>query len=280
MIVTSFYKYVKIVRPNQFRTEHQEFCTYLGIRGKILVAKEGINGSVSGTPHQISKYKKQLRLNPYFENIKFKDTSSSSHPFKKMIVRLRPEIVTFGQTIKASAAKHVSPRTLKKWITRNEAILLDARNNYETKIGKFKDAITLDIENFRDFSDVTNDIAHFKNKKVVMYCTGGVRCEKSSAFLVQNGFSNVYQLDGGVLNYINQFPDTHFEGRCFVFDSRLSVPTGKKNSKISKCDVCHIPEDSYINCKNVKCDKLFISCKTCKQQFNGTCSKKCRSIIS
>jgi len=279
MIVTSFYKYVKIPRPESFRNRHLNYCTKLGIRGKVLVGAEGINGSVSGTPRQISKYKQNIRKNKLFKGVLFKDTDSVEHPFKKMKVKLKPEIVTFGKHVDMKkTAKHIKPSTLRKWMQNRQVVLLDARNNYESKIGKFTGAVTLNIDNFRDFPGIANKLKAYKQKKIVIYCTGGIRCEKASAFLKENGFSSVYQLEGGILKYIEQYPDSQFEGRCFVFDSRLSVPSGKKNSVITTCELCHVENAQYINCRNVKCDKMFICCNDCKQELRGTCSKKCRNL--
>jgi len=278
MIVTSFYKYIKL-NPETFRKKHQTYCDKLGIKGKVLVAEEGINGSVSGKKEQINKYKKNLLKNKKFKGVMFKDTTAEKHPFKRMIVRIRPEIVTLGKKIDLKkSGRRISPTKLKEWIENEKIVLLDARNNYESRIGKFYGAITPNINTFRHFPTAVRKLEAFKDQKIVTYCTGGIRCEKASALLKQQGFQNVYQLDGGILNFIQQYPDTHFEGRCFVFDSRLSVPTGKSNGKITTCDICTINCDDYINCRNVKCDKLFICCGNCKNQFKETCSKKCRNI--
>ncbi len=277
IIVSSFYKYIKINRLGEFQKDHQAFCNKLGIKGKVLIAKEGLNGSISGTKEQIEKYKEGLRENKLFNDIKFKDTYANEHPFRKTIVRVRKEIVTSGLKVNLkNKGKYISPEELNKLIEENkDFVLVDARNNYESKIGKFKNALTPEIELFRDFKKIIKDLMKFKDKQIVTYCTGGVRCEKASAFLKENGFSNVFQLEDGILNYIDKFPDRHFEGRCFVFDNRLSIPSGSKNNEISFCEFCHIPSGRYVNCKNVNCDKMFLSCEECCQNMKGACSKKC-----
>ncbi|MBI2664291.1 rhodanese-related sulfurtransferase [Candidatus Woesearchaeota archaeon] len=278
MIVTSFYKYCKIASPEKFRLRHQKYCDALGIKGKVLVGTEGINASVSGTGKQIAAYKK--KISSEFKKISFKDTAADSHPFKKMIVRIRPEIVTFGSKVDLrNAARHISPGTLKRWMENENIVLLDARNDYESRIGKFRGAIAPDISTFSEFPKILSKLNEYRGKKIVTYCTGGIRCEKASALLKERGFENVYQLQGGVLNFIQQYPDSHFEGRCFVFDSRLSVPAGKGNKAITTCDVCTINCDRYINCKNEKCDKMFVCCDECQRKLKGACSKKCRNII-
>ena len=280
MIVTSFYRYVRIPRVEEFRKSHKKYCDRLGIRGKILVSKEGINGAVSGTEAQIEKYRKHLKRNKLFRGIAFKDTPAKEHPYKKMIVRARSEIVTFGAEVKLkNAARRIPPKTLKKWIENEQIVLVDARNNYESRIGKFRGAVTPDISTFREFPKIIRQLRKYRNKKIVTYCTGGIRCEKASALLRESGFQEVYQLEDGILSYISQFPDDHFEGRCFVFDSRLSVPSGPKNKAITACDVCHAPCGSYVNCRNVKCDRMFICCGNCMETMKKTCSKKCRNLV-
>ena len=278
MIISSFYKYSKISNPNLFRDKHQKYCNSLKIKGKILIAKEGINGTISGTKKQIQNYEKNLKKNKLFKDIKFKHTISKIHPFKKTIVRVKKEIVTSGLKVNLNKkAEYVSPKELNNIIDKQkDIILLDARNNYESKIGKFKNALTPNIETFKQFKKIKKDLLKFKNKKIITYCTGGVRCEKASAFLKENGFKNVFQLEGGILNYIEKFPNKHFEGRCFVFDNRMSIPSSKKSKEISICELCHVNCSHYINCINVKCDKLFICCNNCEKKFNHACSKKCK----
>lgn len=280
IIISSFYKYIKIQNPEQFQKEHQGFCNKLGIKGKILISKEGINGTVSGIKEQISKYEKNLNKNILFLDIKFKRNTSNEHPFKKTIVRIRNEIVTSDFNVDINKkGPYITPKNLKKSLDNNEdLILLDARNNYESKIGKFKNAITPNIKTFKDFKKIIPQLSNLKNKKIIMYCTGGVRCEKASALLMENGFNNVSQIEGGILNYIKQFPNTYFEGRCFVFDDRLSIPTGKNTFDISICELCHSPSGRYINCSNKNCDKLFICCEDCDLEMNHFCSKKCKKL--
>lgn len=276
VIVTSFYKYVKIINPVYFRDKHEKFCNSLAVKGKILVAKEGINGSISGNKEQIEKYKKELLRNKLFKDIKFKDNLADSHPFKKTIVRIKKEVVTSGLKVNLkNKGKYISPEQLNNLIETKEAIIVDARNNYESKIGKFKNALTPDIETFKEFKKVPKLLSKYKNKKIVTYCTGGIRCEKASAFLKEKGFKNVLQLEGGILNYINQFPDKYFEGRCFVFDNRMSIPSGPQSKEISYCEKCHVPSGTYVNCSNVNCDKMFISCEECSKKMKGACSKSC-----
>lgn len=279
IIVTSFYKYVNLDNLEAFQKEHLEFCNKFEIKGKVLIGEEGINGSVSGNKEQIEEYKQKLKSYKQFSDIEFKDTNSNYHPFRKTIVRIRKEIVTSGFNVDPSkTGYHLSPKELKEMYDNNEDfVIIDARNNYESKIGKFKNAITPDIEVFRDFKKLVPELKQYKSKKVVLYCTGGIRCEKASALLIKKGFKDVSQIDGGIVNFINQYPGTYFEGRCFTFDARLSIGTG--NKEIGICEKCHKPCGEYINCAYTKCDKLFICCNECREEWDNSCSKNCRNSV-
>ncbi len=281
IIVSSFYKYVTLSNVKKFQKEHQEFSNKLGIKGKVLVAKEGINGSVSGTKEQIRKYENNLLKYKQFSDIKFKRTEADEHPFRKTIVRIRKEIVSSSFDVNTKkVGKYITPKELKNlYDNKKTFVIIDARNNYESKIGRFKNAVTPNIETFREFPKVIKKLGRYKNKKVVMYCTGGVRCEKASALLIKEGFKDVNQLQDGILNYIEKYPNTYFEGRCFVFDDRLSIPAGDETNDITICERCHKPCGIYLNCANTKCDKLFVCCSECKKTYDHTCSKKCRNLI-
>ncbi len=280
LIVSSFYKYVNL-DPETFQKEHQEFCNSLGIKGKVLVAKEGINGTISGTKEQIDQYESKLRSYKELSNITFKRNGSPIPPFKKMMVKVRNEIITSRFNVNTDkVGKHMSPKELHELYEKNaDFIIIDARNNYESKIGKFKNAMTPNIAIFRDFTKVIPQMKECKDKKIVLYCTGGVRCEKASALLMKKGFKDVNQLDDGILNYIEQYPDAYFEGRCFVFDDRLSIPSGVKDSVITLCEKCNVPCGEYINCANMKCDKLTIYCPDCNKKMESACSKRCMNIV-
>ena len=280
LIVSSFYKYVRISRPSSVRRALQLFCDSLGIKGKVIVSREGINGSVSGTRKQVAECQKHLLKDKLFSDLAFKRTSASGHPYRKMFVRLRPEIVTFGRKVDMSKkGGYVTPKLLNRWIKNCEVVLVDARNDYESKIGRFVNAVTPQIGTFSEFPKAVEQLAPFMGKKVVTYCTGGVRCEKASAFLKQSGFTNVFQLKGGILSYIKECPDSYFEGKCFVFDERISIPSGRKNSEVSACELCHSPCSELANCASVKCDKFFVCCSSCKAETGGACSKKCRMSV-
>ncbi len=251
-------------------------CERLGLGGRILIGKEGINGSVSGKTKTVEKFENIIKQNRSFSNITFREQDYPEQTYHKLVVKLRDEIVHFGKKVNLKdAGKHISPKNLKAWLDNGkDFVLLDARNQYETKVGKFKGARTLPIENFRDFPEASKKLEKLKNKKIVMYCTGGVRCEKASAFLKQEGFKDVYQIQGGIINFVNQYPDTYFEGSCFVFDDRLVSKVSKRPA--GNCEICGNKSDEILNCFNLNCDKLFVSCKKCQRKMNSTCSDKCK----
>jgi len=277
LIVAAFYKYVNLKKPELFRKEHLKLCDEIGLRGRILVAKEGINGSVSGTPEQIENYKEKMNEDSRFKGTTFKEDYCEMHPFKKMNIKVKPELVRFEQNVDLkNTGKHISPKEfIDLYENKEDCVILDARNNYESRVGKFKDAITPDINNFREFPKVIELIKDKKDKKIVMYCTGGIRCEKASAYLKENGFENVYQLDGGILGFAKEFPDSVWEGKCFVFDKRLLSPVNKEDLAITNCDICDVRCDLYKNCSNNDCDDFCVVCLECEKQYGGCCSKEC-----
>ena len=277
-IVSSFYKYVNISNPPEFQQKHLQFCLSIGLKGRILVGEEGINGCVYGTKNQVKRYKNELRKNPLFSGIEFKDNAAEKPAYRKMFVRVRKEIVNFGFNVDLkNSGSYVTPLKLKDMLDRNEDIaLVDMRNDYEFRIGRFRNAINLPIDNFRELPDAINQLKNLKDKKIVAYCTGGIRCEKASAFLKENGFKDIYQIKGGILKFGEEFPDTYWEGKCFVFDDRLAIEINKFNTEpLAECTWCNKKCDDYLNCHNLDCDKLFICCENCKELHNKSCSEEC-----
>ena len=268
----SFYRYTPLLAPVTLRDTLLAYCKKRQIFGRILLASEGINGAVCGDTVAITAFKTYLLL--LFSGLTFREQTLSEQAYHKLVIRVRPEIVAFGTPVDmALAASHISPPQLKTWLDRGEDIvLLDARNTYETVVGHFKNAVTLPVENFRDFSTTVASLAPFKDKPVVMYCTGGVRCEKSSAYLASFGFSQIYQLEGGIINYVNMCGMAHWEGGCFVFDDRKVTSV---NTPITTCVHCAVVTDAYLNCHNLDCDRLFVSCPSCQEKMHVTCSLSC-----
>ncbi|MBI2660889.1 rhodanese-related sulfurtransferase [Candidatus Woesearchaeota archaeon] len=205
IIVLLYYKYVKIDNPEAFRAEHLKILNNFNLKGRVLVAEEGINGAVSGTKESTEQYKRYMHSIPGFSDVHFKETEAKSHPFRKTQVKIKKEIVAsglYGKVDVNDAGIHLEPAEFRKMIEENEdAVVLDMRNDYEYKVGRFKGAVQIGTENFREFTRKVSHFDEFKGRNILMYCTGGVRCEKASAYFRQKGFKNVFQLKGGIMNY-------------------------------------------------------------------------------
>ena len=273
MKVILFYKFAEIVDTKEFVEKLLSFCIDLEIKGRIIIAKEGINGSVSGTPEKINLFKEYLTSFKKFKDISFKEESCLSHPFKRMVVKLKKEIITFGEEVDMNQTGiYLSPKEFLEMYNDEEVVFLDARNNYESKVGKFKNSLTPNISSFKQFKNIVDEIKEHKDKKIVMYCTGGIRCEKASSFLKQKGFEKVYQLKDGILNFIKEFPDKAWEGKCFVFDKRLL----SSDSELSPCFVCGEQTDFHDICSNKNCTNLISLCSSCYYSRRECCSSSCK----
>lgn len=279
--VLSFYKYVNVDDPENLAKEHLDWCANNSVKGKVYFANEGINGSVFGDDETIENYKTHLKSYKIFEDVWFKETETDVIAFNKMYVRVKSEIVNSGlfkTSLENSAPKLTPEQLLKFYEEKKDFIIIDTRNWYESKIGKFKNAITPHITHFREWPKVVETLEEFKDKTIVTYCTGGIRCEKASAYLREQGFKDVYQINGGILNYIQKYPDTYWEGGMFVFDERkVFEPNTKEELKYTAtCHFCNKPTAYHINCHNQNCDKIIVCCHDCKVEKDYCCSDECR----
>ncbi|AOW53422.1 TPA: rhodanese-related sulfurtransferase [Legionella pneumophila subsp. pneumophila] len=229
IIIASFYKFIPL---NDFESLREPILTKMheiGIKGTIILAHEGVNGGFAGNREQMYIFYDYLRSDSRFADLHFKETYDNKNPFDKAKVKLRKEIVTMGvQKVDPSynAGTYLSPEEWHQFIQDPNVILLDTRNDYEYELGTFKNAINPDIENFREFPDyVQRNLIDKKDKKIAMFCTGGIRCEKTTAYMKELGFQHVYQLHDGILNYLESIPEGEslWEGKCFVFDDRVAV---------------------------------------------------------
>jgi UPF0176 protein len=278
--VLLFYKYVDISDPASEREEQLYLCNELGLLGRTIIGTEGINATLSGTLEATNEYMKLMDAHPLFCAIDYKIDLVDKVPFKKLSVKVRDEIVTLG--VKADPKKtatHLSPEEFNAMIEDPDVVLFDARNNYESAIGRFRNAITPDISLFKELPDALSNYEELKNKKVVTYCTGGIRCEKASALLKEKGFRDVYQLDGGIVTYAKAFPDGAFEGECFVFDERMKVGFKDSPELLGSCIECSTPTNDYLNCANKSCNKLVLVCDDCRVNMH-TCSRDCTLKLS
>ena len=280
--VLLYYCYTDIYKPDRFREKHHLFCIKNNLRGRIIISKEGINGTVSGKKKDCKEYMKNLKSDKRFKNIEFKIDNSSNHVFKKLNVRLKDEIVNSGiKKINPNkiSGKYIEPKEFRKILNKNlkDTIVLDVRSNYEHSVGKFKNAMTMDIDNFRNFQMGVKDIeAKLKNKKIITYCTGGVKCEKASGYLLKKGFKNVYQLHGGIIKYGLEEGGENFDGKCYVFDNRITLNVNKINpSVIGNCFITEEPTNRMINCANPECNIHVPMSENGAKKFNGCCSKSC-----
>ncbi|CAH8770603.1 rhodanese-related sulfurtransferase [Paenibacillus dendritiformis] len=283
--VLLFYKYVAIPDAEAFAAEHLQYCKDLGIKGRILIASEGINGTLSGTVEQTERYMADMHSHPLFEDLFFKVDDSDGHAFKKLFVRHKKELVTLRYDQKldpnTDGGGRLSPVEFQQYLQRDDVIVLDGRSGYEYDLGHFRNAIRPDLDSFREFPGWLRDnMEQHKDKTILTYCTGGIRCEMLTAVMRKEGFEDVYQLDGGIVTY-GKDPVTQgrlFDGSCYVFDERISVPINHtdENVVVGTCYHCGQPSENYINCADDTCHRQHLCCDACQAEYEGYCSEECR----
>lgn len=246
--VIAFYKFVNLPNFKELHPKIKKFCQEQQIKGTILLSQEGINSTISGLEHNILATVSFLKNHSEFADLNYKISYYSSHPFIRLKVKLKKEIVTLGVpniNPAIQTGKYINPEDWNKLIADPEVMTIDTRNKYEVKIGAFKNAINPNTNNFREFPKffAENFNQLDKNKKIAMYCTGGIRCEKSTAYLLQLGFKNIYHLNGGILNYLDKIPaqDSLWQGECFLFDNRIGVDHNLNKGNYSMCPGCRYP---------------------------------------
>lgn len=282
--VLLYYNYVEIEDPENFATEHLKYCKELGLKGRILIASEGINGTVSGTIEQTKTYMEDMNSDPRFADMVFKIDEADGHTFKKMHVRPRSELVTLRLeddiNPKETTGQYLSPKEFYEAMRDENTIVLDARNDYEYDLGHFRNAVRPDIEAFRELPEwVQENKDMLEGKKVLTYCTGGIRCEKFSGWLVKEGFEDVAQLHGGIVTY-GKDPEVQgelWDGQLYVFDERISVPVNKKEHVIVAKDFFDgEPCERYVNCANPECNRQMICSEENEHKYLRGCTHECR----
>ncbi|CAM3994861.1 rhodanese-related sulfurtransferase [Alkalicoccus chagannorensis] len=283
--VLLYYLYTDINNPEEKTQEHLEYCKSLGLRGRILIAGEGINGTVSGTVEQTEQYMEDMKADPLFQDITFKIDEADEHAFKKMHVRHRPELVTLRLEEEDVDPRQVTGRYLKpkEWLEKlqdPDTVVLDARNKYEYDLGHFEGAIRPDIDTFRELPEwVDENRGLLEGKEIMTYCTGGIRCEKFSGWLKEKGFDQVNHLEGGIITY-GKDPEAKgrlWKGQCYVFDERISVPVNQEEHVVVGRD--HFdgePCERYINCANPDCNDQILASEENEVFYLGGCSHECR----
>lgn len=289
-ITISFYQYAKIDNPTEFRNQLFLNWSKLNIVGRTYVAKEGINAQISVPVPNFEQFRDELYLFPFLDGIRLNiavEDGGVKHPFLKLKIKVRDKILADGLNDEnfdvTNKGIHLNAAEFNKLTDDPNTILIDFRNHYESEVGHFKNAITPDVDTFRDSLPVIEDLYLKGNedKNIVMYCTGGIRCEKASAWYKHRGFKNVHQLEGGIIKYANDCKDLGIEnkfiGKNFVFDERR----GERISEdvIAQCHQCGEPCDVHTNCVNDGCHLLFIQCDKCKEKFENCCSDECQQTI-
>jgi UPF0176 protein len=291
-----YYKYTPVDNPDALLLWHKAVCESLDLKGRIIIAGEGINGTLEGTTANTIKYRQMLKdLNKdpktrgmgNFSDIQFKESVGTGQAFPKLKIKVRPEIVSLhlGEDDvdpRHMTGKHLPPKELKKWYENKEDfVIVDMRNDYEFDVGHFKNSINPQLENFRDLPKKLDEIANIKDKKVLTVCTGGVRCEKASGYLIKKGFKDVYQLDGGMHKYMEAFPGEDFLGALYTFDGRVVMDFGGDREIVGTCKFCNTKTEAYENCARSECNARMLCCEKCLDE-NGRpwCSARCKELAS
>jgi len=282
----SFYRYVNIKNPELLRDELFMNWSNLGVLGRIYLAKEGINAQFSVPTENLEAFRTYLNSFVEFKDMPFKiAVEDDGKSFYKLVIKVKTKIVADGLKDDAFDTTNVGTHlTAKEWnelMAKEDTIVVDMRNHYESEIGHFQGAVLPDADTFREeLQVVKKELTDAKDKKVLLYCTGGVRCEKASAFLKSEGFKDVNQLYGGIIDYARQCKaenlESKFIGKNFVFDERIGERI--TDDIISECHQCGAPSDRHTNCKNDACHLLFIQCEECQEEMEGTCTPACREI--
>lgn len=286
-VTISFYKYHQLSDPPAFRDELYRNLEGIGILGRIYVAHEGINAQISVPENMKESFRTYLYSIPFLNQVRLNiAVDDNGKSFFKLKILVRKKIVADGLDDNSfdvtDSGVHVNAAEFNRLADDPDTIIIDMRNHYESEVGHFKGAICPDVDTFREELQVAEDLMKDqKDKKLVMYCTGGIRCEKASAWMKHKGFQNVFQLDGGIIKYAQEVKasglENKFIGKNFVFDERLGERI--TDDIIASCHQCGQPCDDHTNCKNDGCHLLFIQCKSCSEMFNGCCSVDCKSVL-
>ncbi|MBP5835741.1 rhodanese-related sulfurtransferase [Candidatus Phytoplasma meliae] len=279
-----YYHYTKLQDIVSFHKQHFQYCQKLGLLGRIILSEEGINGTLSGIVKNIQTYMNDLKKDSRFSDIVFKISSINAHIFPRLSVKVKKELVNLNLkediNILKNRGKYLKPQAFYQAMQEENVLILDARNYYEYDLGHFRNAYNPKIKNFRDLPTwVEQNTKLLQNKKILTYCTGGVRCEKFSSFLEKKGFNEVYQLEGGIISY-SQNPQTQgalWNGQMYVFDQRIALPVNQKEHIIVGKDYFdQTPCERYINCSNPQCNKQILCHESNEHKYLGACCQKCR----
>lgn len=284
--VLLFYKYVTVEEPEALRDSLSALAKEHTLLGRILVADEGLNGTVEGSIEATEAFAKELLKDERFSDMDIKRSTGDGEAFSKLYVKVREEIVgtRFDKKLidpRKETARHLSAEELRQWYEeQRDFVVVDMRNDYEYKSGHFKDSINPELENSRDLPLALPKLGPLKAKTVLTVCTGGVRCEKMSAYLLANGFTDVYQLENGIHSYMEKYPGKDFEGTLYTFDRRKVMDFGGERSVIGRCYLCEAPTENYVNCGNDFCHLHFLACSACATSELTFCSDSCKETVA
>lgn len=279
--VLAYYAITPLENPTAEVIKHKRFLADRDVFSRIYLSEQGINGQMSASPEAAKAYMDWMHSQPPFQSITFKVQGHHEHVFPRLTIKYRKELVAVDSSVDLSRrGESVSPERWKEMLEDpTERLVLDVRNGYEWDVGRFEGAEKPPCDEFRDFPVYAEKLKERYDPEktpVMMYCTGGIRCEIFSSILLEAGFENVYQLDGGVINYGEKVGNAHWLGKLFVFDDRLTVPLDEQEAPpVGKCHFCAAATDSYFNCSNMDCNELFLCCDTCLHAHQGCCGQSC-----
>lgn len=283
--VLLFYKYVTLENPQEVADSIRQLAESLQLVGRVLVAEEGINGTLEGTVPYTEEFVCEFLKDSRFADVQIKRSSSPGNVFPKLSVKVRKEIV--GTRIpqeeadpRVKTSTHLPPEELRRWYEEGkDFVVVDMRNSYEFASGHFKNSIDPGMEASRDLPQAVEKLEPLKDKTVVTVCTGGIRCEKMSAYLLHKGFSDVYQLDGGMHTYMEKYPGKDFLGGLYTFDARKVMDFGGDREIIGICKLCGSKTEQYVNCANTQCHLHFLACEGCGKDGEVFCSSECLEMV-
>jgi UPF0176 protein len=281
-LVLAYYHLVQLDNPQLEVEDHKEFLSARDVRARVYISTQGINGQMSAAPDDAYAYMQWLSQKAAFKDVEFKIQNYPEHCFPRLTIKVRKELVALGESVSLeNRADYLTPSEWKKTIESDEdKVVLDVRNDYEWKLGHFEGAELFPCETFKDFKESVVELKKridSEKTKVLMYCTGGIRCEIFSALLKKEGIDNVFQLHGGIIRYGEEEGAKNWLGKLFVFDDRLAVPLSENSEAVAigKCHHCAKANESYYNCANMDCNELFLCCVECLEKFKGCCMEEC-----
>lgn len=267
--VILFYRFVRLAQPEALRDEQRALCEKLALKGRILIAPEGINGTLEGNPESILEYQRAIHANPLFAGMPFKESEGTGDAFRKLEVKVRDEVVTLGagrfDVANETAAELTADELHALYASDEEFVVLDLRNDYEIEAGYFEKTEHPNMRNFRELPERLETIAHLKKKKVIAVCTGGIRCEKATCLLKKEGFEEIYQLKDGIHSYMQKYPAGHFKGTLFVFDNRMTTDVVEVPGRaiVGKCSFCGVASEDFYSDDSQKPSLKLICCGAC-----------------